>query len=447
MTGRLRVPYGDGTLELDPAPFRLERVGGTAAAEAPRGDAASDRGRIAAALDRPIGSPRLEALVRPGERVLILVSDTTRPSAADRVLPVLLDRLARAGLRDEDVRYAVAGGLHPQADQAAAAGIVGDEMARRLRRGAPPPWRPGDFIDLGDSRRGTPIRVHRALVDADRVILTGALGFHYYAGFTGGRKSVLPGMAAPEAIAANHLLALLPDGDGREPGARVACLDGNPVHQDMAEACARIAPTFLVNVVPGAGGRVEAAFAGHWDRAHRRGCAELLRMRTVLVDFPRDLVVVSPGGHPRDIDLIQTHKAIDMALPLVRPGGAMIVLARCERGPGHPVLDAWLDGRGAAALGQRLRKSYEVYGQTAHSLRSKAEEIAIWLVSEISRDLVRRTGMRAAPDPDAAVQQAAAYLGGGGAGYLLERGAELLVASSPPPLPAAAEEPGPARTG
>lgn len=446
MTRRLQVPYGDGALELDPAPFRLDRVGPAAGAAGAGGDAASDRHRIAAALDRPVGSPRLEALVRPGERVLILVSDATRPSAADRVLPALLERLARAGVTEKDVRFAVAGGLHAQANEAAVARIVGDEMARRLRRAASPPWRPGHFVDLGDSRRGTPIRVHRALVDADRVILTGALGFHYYAGFTGGRKSVLPGMAAPEAIAANHLLALRSDGGGREPGARVAHLDGNPVHLDMAEACARVGPAFLVNVVPGAGGSVEAAVAGHWDRAHRRGCTQLLRRRTVLVESPRDLVVVSPGGHPRDIDLIQTHKAIDMARPLVRPGGAMIVLARCERGAGHPVLDAWLDGRGAAALAQGLRRGYEVYGQTAHALRSKAEEIAIWLVSETARDLVRRAGMRAAPDGDAAVREAAAYLGGGGAGYLLERGAELLVTSSPPPLPAAEEEPAPPRT-
>ncbi len=145
----------------------------------------------------------------------------------------------------------------------------------------------------------------------------------------------------------------------------------------------------------------------------------------------RDIVVVSCGGHPRDVDLIQAHKAIDAARPLVRRGGAMVVLARCARGAGHPEMEAWLDGRNARALGAALRRGYQVYGQTAHALRSKAEEVAIWLVSEAPDDLVLRAGMRPAADASQAILAAADHLGGGGDGYVLERGADLLSAGAP----------------
>jgi lactate racemase len=257
-------------------------------------------------------------------------------------------------------------------------------------------------------------------------VLTGAIGFHYYAGFTGGRKSICPGLAAPETIAANHLLALQPQGSGRHPAARAGRLDGNPVHLDMREACAAVAPAYLLNVITGPAGRVEAAVAGHWEQAHRRGCDLLLARRAVGFHGPRPLAVVSAGGAPHDLDLIQAHKAMEAAMPLVRPGGAIVVLAACPRGAGHPQMEAWLDGRDAAALRAALERRYEVYGQTAHALRSKAERCRIWLVSGLPEELVRRAGMLPASSAEEGLRSAAAHLGGGGEGYLLPRGAACL---------------------
>ena len=428
MSRSFLLPYGTGSVEVDVGPFRLETVQAPpTAAEEPPADP------LTAALDHPVASPRLEALVSPGDRVLLVVSDGTRATAADRMVPALLERLVRAGVPDRDVRYIVAGGLHPIPDAAAGAALIGAEAARRLARVGGEAPRPADFVDLGATRRGTPVRLHRSLLEHDRVVLTGAISFHYYAGFTGGRKSILPGLAAPDTIAANHMLALERGGSRREATAAAGRLDDNPVHLDMAEACARIEPAFLVNGIVGVDGRLESAFAGHWDRAHREGCRELLRRKTVVVAGPRDLVLVSAGGHPRDIDLIQAHKAMEAARVLVRPGGAMVVLAACPRGAGHPQMAAWLDGRSAAVLCESLHRCYEVYGQTAHALRSKAEQIAIWLVSGAPDDLVRRAGLRPARDASTAVSEAAVHLGGGGGdGYVLERGAELLPVLVPP---------------
>ena len=411
----LRLPYGAGQVEVDPGPFELRTL-------APRPPAATTDGDpLLHALDRPLGTPRIEAMVAPGDRVLLVISDATRATAAHRVVPALLERLQEAGVKDRHISYAVACGLHLPPDDAVAAGLIG-AAAARIRRTAAGADRAEDFADLGTTRRGTPIRLHRALLEADRVILTGAIGFHYYAGFTGGRKSILPGLAAPETIAANHLLALSAQG-GREPAAAAGRMDDNPVHLDMAEACARIDPAFLVNVILGAAGRLESAVAGHWDRAHRRGCEDLRRRRAVQAGEPADLVLVSAGGHPHDIDLIQSHKAMEAARALVRPGGAMIVLGACPRGVGHPRLAAWLDGRDAATLALALRETYEVYGQTAMALRQKAESMPIWLVSELDPQTVRRAGLRPAADPGVALQEAAAYLGGGGRGWVMPHGA------------------------
>lgn len=406
------LPFGEETVQVGDGGFLLEPLG-RERQSLPSADP------IETALAAPLGTPRLERLVRPGDRVLIVVSDGTRSTAADRTVPALLRRLSGAGIPDSDVRYIVACGLHPQPDDREAAAIVGAEVARRLQRVCSTPVDGADFVDMGATRRGTPIRVHRALVEHSRVILTGAVSFHYYAGFTGGRKSILPGLAAPESIAANHLLALGPE--GRHPAAIAGRLDGNPVHMDMAEACARIDPAFLINVITGPGGVVEAAFAGHWDRAHRHACRELRAARIVRVPEARDLVLLSAGGHPRDIDLLQAHKAIEAAFPVVRRGGAMIVLAACPRGIGHPRLDAWLDGRAAPALALDLRRSYEVYGQTAHALRSKTEAVTTWFVSGLPDAAVRRAGMRPAADAAQALREAAAHLGGGARGWLIPR--------------------------
>ena len=357
--------------------------------------------------------------------MLVVVSDATRQSGAPEVVEAILARLTRAGVRPDAVRAAVASGLHSPPDERGYDALLG-RAASMVRRAAVPPWLPGDFVDHGVTSRGTPVLLHRALTEADHVVLTGAIGFHYYAGFGGGRKSILPGLAAPASIAANHLLALSGPGGGRHADATTAQLEGNPVHLDMVEGAARCAPSFLVNTVVGADRQVCAAFAGHWEQAHRTGCAWLLKGRSVPVPGPRPFVLVSAGGAPHDVDLIQAHKAIDAAFPLVAAGGAMVVLAACPRGAGHPQMVAWLDGRSAAEIRARLSRRYEVYGQTAHALRVKAEQVRIWLVSSLPPALVERAGMLPAESAAAAVRSAERYLGGANIGYCLPRGAACL---------------------
>ena len=380
-----------------------------------------ERDPVEWALDHPIGSRRLEEVVRASDRVLIVISDATRSTAADRVVPALLERLGRAGVPDRSVQYAVACGLHPPPSDPIAAGLIG-EAAQRIQRAEL--GREGDdFVLLGTTTRGTPVRVHRVLQEADVVILTGAVGFHYYAGFTGGRKAVLPGLAAPDAIAANHLLALDPERRKRDPRAATGRIEDNPVHLDMEEACARVDPSFLVNVSMAGGREVEFAVAGHWREAHGEACRRLLGRRTVAFQGPRDLVVVSAGGHPWDIDLIQAHKAMEAALPLVHPGGAMVVLAECPNGVGHPQMERWLDGRSAADLGEALSRGYEVYGQTAHALRTKAEAIDILLISSLDDAVARRAGLRPVPTLEAALEQLEGRIR---SGYVLESGAHVL---------------------
>jgi len=421
LTGSLTLRYGASELRLDPAPFRLDPIEPPAETTGPT---------LEAALDAPVGSLPLEEIVRPGERVLLVVSDATRESGAAEVVQALLVRLRGAGVLPDAVRAAVATGLHPPPGEEGYRALLGP-AASLVRRTAVPPWLPTDFVDHGVTSRGTPVHLHRALSEADRVVLTGAIGFHYYAGFSGGRKSILPGMAAAASIAANHLLALSGPEGRRHPAATAAQLAGNPVHLDMTEGAARCAPSFLVNTVVGADRQLRAAFAGHWELAHRTGCDWLLRHRAVAIDGPRPFALVSAGGLPHDVDLIQAHKAIEGAFPLVAAGGAMVVVAACPRGAGHVQMEAWLDGRDADAIRARLASRYEVYGQTAHALRAKAERVRTWLISSLPPALVERAGMIPAASVGEAMRAAAQHLGGGTEGYFVPRGAACLPRLSP----------------
>src|SRR5205085_8213055 len=173
----------------------------------------------------------------------------------------------------------------------------------------------------------------------------GAIGFHYFAGFTGGRKSILPGLASYGAIRQNHLLALDFDSDSvrRRAGVGPGRLDGNAVHEDMQQACAMLAPSFLINTVLNERREIVQVFCGDWRNAHRLGCAEYAGRHTAYMDEKRDIVIASCGGSPKDINLIQAHKALDMATWALKDGGDLILLARCQEGTGRDDFLRWFE--------------------------------------------------------------------------------------------------------
>ncbi len=394
------LPYGSRTMPLPASPFRLEPV-----AAPPAGAAAGGSAAIEAALDRPLGGPPLRRIFSGARRVLIAVSDATRSTGCARYLPPLLERIRAAG--PAEVTFIVGSGLHRRPGAADVRRILGAGVAREHAVLLHDPDDPAGLVTLGRTRAGTPVAVHRALREHDRIVLTGAVGFHYYAGFTGGRKAVVPGLAGRETIVSNHLRSLRRDGT-RHPRARAGCLDGNPVHRDMADGAALVGPHLLVNAVPDEAGGIERLFVGHWRRAHEAACRHVRRTRTVRL-APREIVVVSAGGTPHDIDLIQSHKAFEAAFPALAPGGTLVLVARCARGAGHADFLAGFEPDGETAKVAALRRDFRVYAQTALSWYLKARACRLILVSGLPEEQARRLGARPAPDLGAALAVASRY--------------------------------------
>lgn len=408
---RLPAPPGRGAFDVLDAPFAAPPLEGAA---------------IDAQLVRPIASPPLEEVARGARRVHLVVPDTTRAAGARSLVAAAMRSLARAGVTEARVGVVFSLGLHRSPTAGERRHLLGEWVGRLAVVGCEPD-REEDRADLGHTSRGTPVWLGRRALEADALILIGSIEFHYFAGFTGGRKAILPGLAAGESIRINHL-RVLGDGDaGRDPRVRPGRLDDNPVHLDMDEAAALVRPAFLVNSATDDEGRLVAVFAGHWREAHRAGCEWVAARRALGIDAPRRVVVASAGGHPKDINFIQAHKALEHAQAAVEQGGVLVLAAACREGFGHPGFPGWLERRGdLAGFRRELRERYEVYKQTAYALASKLHRFRVVLVSEMAAAQVEQAGMIPAPDLEAALARARQTVGDG-PGFWIPHAGSVLV--------------------
>lgn len=365
---------------------------------------------VTAALEAPIGSPRLEDMVSPGDRVAIVASDSTRATASRVFLPIMVDRLNSLGVPDHDIQIVIALGIHRRQTVEEHQRLLGEALYRRIRPVDHDPHDTSNLIPLGRTSRGTEVAVNRTVTEADKVIITGTITPHYYAGFGGGRKSIMPGVCSAEAALRSHMLVFEPaPARGRNPNARLARLAGNPVHEDMLEAARMVNPCFMLNTIVSQNGPV-AAFTGDFIKAHETGCAQYIRDYSMTVAEPADLVVVSCGGYPKDLNFIQAHKAIHSAYSVARADGWIIVLAECHDGFGYPGFIDWFRFETASEFEEHLRANYEIYGQTAYSVFEKALGVNIVLVSELDPAHVARMRMRPAASFEEAYQMAAKCL-------------------------------------
>ena len=382
-------------IDLPAEPFALDTILPSAA---PTGNGSAGGDELREALERPISGPGMTEIFRGARKVLVVVSDATRSTGSADFLPPLVEGIhASSGA---EITFIVASGIHrrPTLDEVEA--ILGPELAARHPTLIHDPDLSSGLAEVGRTRAGTPVRVNVAVLEHDRIVLTGAAGFHYYAGFSGGRKALVPGLAARETVSRNHLRALNPDG-ARHPRARAGCLDGNPVHRDMAEGAAMVGPHLLVNSVMGAGGAIERLFVGPWRRAHEVACRYVRSSRTVRVE-PRDLVVASAGGAPYDINIIQSHKAFDAGVRALTPGGVLILVAACHEGAGHEDFMPWFRYGHEDEWVRALRADFKVYGQTALSWFRKVSRYRVIVVSELEPAVVEQLGATPAADLEAA---------------------------------------------
>lgn len=413
----IELGYGRGTLAFEFDAGRFEVLEASVDEGTPLTDA-----EIGAAFDDPVDSQPLEDIISPGESVLIVVSDATRATGSAQILNLLVRRLIQLGVAPHDLRIIFATGIHRSVTREEKAELLSPFIVQRVRTLDHDPSDAAQLISLGETERGTPVELNRALFDYSHVILTGGIGFHYFAGFTGGRKSICPGLASARTIEATHLLALDFEKGGRRAGVGTGRLDGNAVHEECERVAAEVAPSFLINTVVDEKNRITRLFAGDWRTAHRIACAEYADAHTLKIEAKRRVVVVSAGGAPHDLNLIQAHKALEMASHACQEGGDIVLVAECADGLGRADFLKWFDVANSRELESRLRESYEVSGQTAWSLLTKAERFRIQLVSALHDDGVRRMHMT----PARTIEEALARIETDAFGYVMPRGAAFM---------------------
>ncbi|HEV2880317.1 MAG TPA: nickel-dependent lactate racemase [Pyrinomonadaceae bacterium] len=382
--------------------------------------------QVGALIDDPIDSQPLEDIISPGESVLIVVSDATRATASGQVVNLLVRRLVQLGVAPHDLRVIFATGIHRPVTTAEKRELLTPFVLQRIRTLDHNADDATEHVQLGATESGTPIELNRALTEHDHVILTGAINFHYFAGFTGGRKSICPGLASARTVAATHMRALDFETGGRRAGVGTGRLDGNAVHEECERIAAEVAPSFLVNTWTNERGEAVRLYAGDWRVAHRLACAEYADAHALKIAEKRPLVVAACGGWPHDINLIQAHKTLDMAAHACTEGGTIILVAECADGTGRADFLQWFDAANSHALAARLHEAYAVNGQTAWSLLTKAERFNVQLVSRLDADEVRRMRMT----PARTIEDALAQAGGDAAttahGYVMPYGARFI---------------------
>lgn len=347
---------------------------------------------------------------KPGEKVVIVTSDITRYTGSELYLPLLVERLNRQGIGDRDIEILIALGIHRKQTDHEHQKILGT-LYGRIRVTDHDCDDSAHLVLLGTTSNGIRVSINRKAAEADRLILTGTIGFHYFAGFGGGRKSVLPGIASRQACMASHFTVLNPgDGNGKNPLATTGNLEGNPVHQAMVEGCAMAEPDFILNTVLSPEKRIMAAFAGDWREAHEAGCRFYSQHFAFTLTEKADLVIASCGGFPKDINLIQSHKSMEYASQAIKDGGVMILLAECRDGFGNSTFYNWFRHKRLDDFETALREHYEINGQTAYSLLQKAQRFRIILVSRFPAQQVLEMGMIPADSLDRALALTAGIL-------------------------------------
>ncbi|MCQ1536934.1 nickel-dependent lactate racemase [Methanosarcina sp. KYL-1] len=333
---------------------------------------------IKKALENPINSRRLSELVNPESKIAVIVSDVTRPTPTAKILPPLFDELYLGGARDENIIIVFALGLHRQQTEEESKKLVGEEIYGKIRCIQ---HDTGRCRRIGVTSRGTPIEVFEEVLDADVVVGTGGIEFHYYAGYSGGAKSVLPGVSSEESVLTNHKMMI----EEKAVSGRV----DSPVRQDMEEAAKIFGLDFILNVVLDSKKGIVAAVAGDFIEAHRKGVEAVDSMYKVPVE-PADAVIVSCGGYPKDINLYQANKSLDNATQAVKEGGSIILVAECAEGIGNQVYECWnRECRTPDDAIERFKHCFEFGGHKSAIVAKASKRFKLYLVSKLPEEQTR----------------------------------------------------------
>ncbi len=353
-------------------------------------------------MREPIGLPPLREVVKAGETVAIITSDITRPIPSYKVLPAVLDELSAAGIKDSDITIVFALGSHGGHTEERMRYMVGDAVYDRVRCIDSDV---NDAVHVGTTSRGTPVDIFRPVVEADRRICLGNIEYHYFAGYSGGYKAIMPGVSTWDAIQHNHSAMV-------EPTACAGRLEGNPVREDIEESGKILGVDYIVNVVLDAKKEIIRSFAGDPILAHREGCKFLDSFYKVKIPEQADIVVVSAGGFPKDINMYQAQKALDNAKHAVKDGGIIVWIASCKEGLGEKHFEQWLTGHEKSSdMITHIKTDFVLGGHKAAAIAMVLERARIFFVSDLDHDFVKKVFLEPYSDIQTAIDAAIAEKG------------------------------------
>ena len=394
-TFELKYAKGTVSFELPEQNFMAELQPNAVAAEL------TDVEEVKRALANPIGSPKLREIAKSGQKVVIVTSDITRPMPSYRVLPSVIDELGAAGVAPEDITVVLALGSHRPHTDDEKKQLVGEAIFNLVN------VIDSDMkkcVNLGKCNNGTPVDIFEPVANADCLICLGNVEYHYFAGYSGGAKALMPGVSSHAAIQANHSNMVNPE-------ARAGNLTTNPVRQDIDQITEFIKIDFIVNVVLNSKKEIVKAVAGHWKEAHRAGCTFLDTLYGIPVEKRADIVVVTPGGFPKDINLYQSQKALDNCKNAVKQGGIVILLASAKEGFGEHCFEEWMLTKTPDEMIAEIKKNFRLGGHKAAAISMVLKKAQVFFVSDWEPELARKVNFVPFGSAQEAVDEALKQMG------------------------------------
>lgn len=390
---KMDLLYGEKSI-----PFTIDNSKVKTVIEAkPLPDDVSEEELVANALAKPIDSAPLSELVNEGESACIIVGDMTRVWVRHHVLiSPILNELNRGGIPDENIIIVSATGDHREQTAEEHELIVGKEAYERVKVIDHRAKNKDEMVTLGYTTYGTKVSINKTVAEADRVILTGGIVYHFLAGWGGGKKAILPGVSAYETIMQNHSLAFhAEEGSGLNPEVCAGSIDGNPCSDDMVQGASLVAPAFLVNtVINEEKHQIAKVVAGNFVTAFRAGCEFVNEYFGVSITEPAELVIASCGGYPKDINFYQTYKTIYNAHFALQKGGTLLLLSESREGVGSEdffnVFTKYPDNKQREMA---LREEYTIGGHMGYHTAVVAEENDVLLISDLPKEDVEKMGI------------------------------------------------------
>ncbi len=388
----IKLPYGDEEREFNIKGLKL--LGVLEPQNYP--EIIDQKNAIYSAIRDPEYGASLIDIANGKQSAVILVSDKTRKTLAREIIPILLEELTKVDIPLSNITIIIAIGAHPMLTKEEIKVLLGKDVTEAVTVINHNCRDESSLVYRGVSSKGTPIYLNKNYLEAELKILTGAVNYHDFAGFSGGAKSILPGISGFSTISHNHLMLLNPSfGTGYNQMATAGILKGNPVHEDMEEIGELAGIDFIVNTVFNADGGLSKIVSGtNWKQAHRAGCEVIEKIFSVEIKERADIVLVSAGGHPFDINFYQAMKSIINTMKMVKEDGIIVLLASCKEGLGTENLKEWLNIESPTKLEEELRNNFNMIGKIAYDIRIGIGKRKVFMITDLPKDEVELLGFR-----------------------------------------------------